>query len=398
MLEKLYNPLLYYVDKEGNSVFRNYCLFAKDGCLYRETLSIEKAGIGLEYRLEQNRRLKIIYIVISFIVYFVLISHKINFLNIIECEFLWLFLVSIVRIFSAKKYSDYLIKTYGQYELVEFEPVLTSEKKANFARDFKLKIALFIITIGLLFTPSLILLGIIKHDIKSVNPHFKLDIVLSKLYTVFYPERPELYDIRAYAKYRIGDFEGSLKDYKTVLQYTGKNFKKADFTRLANLLYLEKKLYGSQEAIDVFNEFVTNKKLSVLQQSQVLWMKSIFSISNNIYEVVISDYDNLLASLNKNDYKNEFYISSDKAYMLYLMGYYEQALKLYSELIDFAELNGKKYRKELPRLYAERGFTKRKMGDYLSSDGDFIQSKIDMYEIGKYEPVLSTQGFIEDKF
>ena len=398
MLEKLYNPLLYYVDKNGNSVFRNYCMFAKDGCVYNEAFSIDKAGIALEYRIEQDKKLKILNILVTIFCYLLLISHKITFWNVIGCELLWLSVILGLRFWTAKKYSQYLIKTFGQYEICDFQPVLTKEKRANFERDFKLKIILIFICIGLYFIPALITLGIIKADIKSQNPHFKIDIVLSKIYTAFYPEIPELYDIRAYAKYRTGDVEGSLKDYKSVLVFTGKKFEKRDFTRLANLLYLEKMLHGSQEAVDVFNEYVTKKHLSVLQQSQVLWMKSIFSISNNIADVVISDYDNLLASLGSKDSKNDFYISSDKAYMLYLMGYYEEAMKIYTALIDYAEENGKKYQKELPRLYAERGFTKRRLGYNLDGDGDFIRSKIDMYEIGKYEPILTPQSFIQDKF
>lgn len=45
------------------------------------------------------------------------------------------------------------------------------------------------------------------------------------------------------------------------------------------------------------------KKMSILEESQMLWIKSIFRIENNSPESIIADYDNLLASLNPKDAK-----------------------------------------------------------------------------------------------
>ena len=42
LLQVISSPLLYYVDKEGNCVFRNYCLFSETG-----NLLLRMAGANL---------------------------------------------------------------------------------------------------------------------------------------------------------------------------------------------------------------------------------------------------------------------------------------------------------------------------------------------------------------
>ena len=64
----------------------------------------------------------------------------------------------------------------------------------------------------------------------------------------------------AYIKYTKRDLEGALADYKTALEMSGKRLYKKDFTRLANLLYLEKKVTSPENAVVVFNDYVTRKK------------------------------------------------------------------------------------------------------------------------------------------
>ena len=87
--------------------------------------------------------------------------------------------------------------------------------------------------------------------------------------------------MRAYAKFMSKDYEGALNDYKMVLDISGKRFGKRDFVRFANLLYLQKKMSTPQEAVDVFNEYVTKKNLSTMEASQMLWIESIFKIERS---------------------------------------------------------------------------------------------------------------------
>lgn len=138
--------------------------------------------------------------------------------------------------------------------------------------------------------------------------------------------------------------------------------------------------------------------MSILEQSQILWIKSLFRIENNSTDTIVQDYNDLLESLDEKDERNQFYISSDKAYVLYLMQDYEGAVSLYNLLISYAEANRDKYAKELKSLYAERGFAKRRLGDELGANSDFVSSGIDTFELDKYEPSFSEQEFVVDKF
>ena len=398
LFNKLANPLLFYVDKSGNSVFRNYCLLKNDGCAYTETFSIKTAGKALEYRLETDKKLKLTYLLITLCVYFIYIHSEYSIFNFILCELVWLILIFLSRFICAELYRKHLVKTYGIYNITNFIPPISKQKIKNYKRNFISKLILIFIMIFMFFIPAIIMYQGVKMDIKSKKPHYRADIAIAKIYNVFYPKIENFYDITACARYNKKDYNGAIKDYKTIFKISGSKFSKRDFVRFANILYLVKKIYGSQSALDVFNEYYTRKKMSILNESQMLWIKSVFSINNNISEFVIQDYDNLLLSLKDNDLKNKFYITSDKAYMLYLMKNYKEALNLYNELVKYASKEDSKLEKDLPRLYAERGYTKRRLGDKLGADDDFIKSGIDLYEIEQYEPNINKQGFIIDKF
>lgn len=113
----------------------------------------------------------------------------------------------------------------------------------------------------------------------------------------------------------------------------------------------------------------------------MLWIKSIFKIENNIAEDVMQDYDDLLESLDAKDSKNQFYISSDKAYMLYLLKDYAAAVNEYNILIAYAQGNKDLYTTELKSLYAERGWAKKRMGEELGAQDDFANSGIEIGDL-----------------
>ena len=109
-------------------------------------------------------------------------------------------------------------------------------------------------------------------------------------------------------------------------------------------------------------------------------------------------YDHYGERMTKAEACEALNLPSDKAYMLYLMGKYKEAIGLYDILIPYAIERKDKYKKELKSLYAERGFAKRRSGDSTGANSDFLSSEIDMYEIDSYEPKFSAQGFMVDKF
>jgi len=394
IIKTLSNPILFYADKSGNSIFRNFCWLKNTGNLYKMTLPKQEVGKALEFRFELDKYLKIAYFGIPILIYLIFIHIKFTLWNLLMCEFWWLILICAAKSIVSYVYSKYLIRTFGKYEITEFAPKLPEHKWAQYRADFNSKIIAIVILLALFFAPALILRLSMTLSLKSKKPKYDNTIKMAKIYLALYPKTENIYDMRAYAKYMKHDYEGALEDYRKVLDISGKKFNKKDFTRFANLLLLEKKINGSENAVLAFNDFATRKKMSILEESQMLWIKSIFSIENDMPETIVQDYNDLLSSLDSKDAKNQFYISSDKAYILYLMQDYESAISVYNILISYAESNKKQFSKELQALYAERGFAKYKLGDNAGAQADFQSSKINPLDLGKYEPYYSGQEFV----
>lgn len=394
----LSDPLLYYVDQSKKSVFRNYCLLSGTGCSYN--VSIPKANVGkaLEFRFRLDKYLKWTYFLTPVVLYFIFIHLKFALLSLLFFELLWILIVNGARLLCSYIYSSYLMRSFGKYEIVDFTPPVPKRKFDEYAAVFKSKIIAGIVALVVFFTPAFFIQWGIGFNLKSKHHSYKAAVKLADTYFLLYPKSEKIYDMRAYAKFMVKDYEGALNDYKTVLNMSGRKFSKRDFSRLANLLLLQKKLTTAQEAIDVFNEYVTKKDMSVLEASQMLWVKSIFKIENNIAEDVMQNYEDLLMSLSEKDLKNQFYISCDKAYMLYLMEDYSVAINDYNILISYAEGNKDIFAKELKSIYAERGWAKKRAGDEYGANADFIASGIDFSELPQYEPSYTNQEFVAEKF
>ena len=395
-LKTLANPLLYYSNKSGNSVFRNFSLFRQTGNLYHENISKPDVGKVLEYRFFLNKRLKTVYILSALILYLLFIHIKFSLIGLLIFECLYIIICMGARLICSYKYHLHLVKKFGQYDIVEFSPPVTEEKYDYYIANYKSKIILIIICIAILFIPSLFLSFGIKHSLTPKWSGFKRAIVLSNIYNTFYPKNIKVYDMRAYANYMLRNYKDSLNDYKSTLSLSGRDFSKRDVVRFENLLLLQKRETNAQDAVDNFEKYLNMKKLSVLEKSQMLWIKSIFKIENHLPYGILEDYDNLLFSLKPTDIKNQFYISCDKAYMLYLLEKYESALQEYNSVIALAIEND--YKADMQTLYVERGWTKKQLGLNLEANSDFINSKVAIDKLQEYEPSYKLQGFVKEKF
>ena len=396
LLQVISSPLLYYVDKEGNCVFRNYCLFSETGNLYRTSIPKANVGKALEFRFDLDKKLKWTYFLTPVILYFIFIHMRFSLLALLMFEVLWIGIITLARVFCSYLYREYLLTHFGNYEVTEFTPPISQEKYDSYVSVFISRVVACLIAIVLFFVPSLIMIGVLKFQLSSKRNHFKQAVSTANTYFALYPKNEKVYDLRAYARFMTKDYAGALKDYKTVLEISGKKFSKHDYTRFANLLYLQKKMSTSQEAVDIFNEYVTKKKMSILQESQMLWIKSIFKIENNMPETIIQEYSDLLSSLKKDDFKNQFYIASDQAYMYYLMEEYTEALASYNALIVYAENNSELFSDNVKSLYAERGWTKKRMGDEYGANADFVASGIEYSQWDDYEPKFANQQFVSE--
>lgn len=389
----LSNPLLYYVDKTG-SVFRNFCLFSKTGNLYKTSIPKANVGKALEYRFDLENYLKIVYILTPIILYFIFIHLKFSLIGLLFFEFLWILIITFARLYCSFLYRSYLIEHFGSFEVVEFEPPIKEEKHNEYVSIYKSKFVAIIILIALFFVPALILQGVIKLNTTSKKPNFKRAVALSNAYFSIYPKCQNVYDMRAMSKYMVMDYEGALNDYKAVLDLSGKKYSDKDLVRFANMLLIQKRLTTPVEAIDVFNEYATKKKFTPLEASQMLWIKSIFKIENGIPETIEHEYEELIESMDSEDVRNQFYVASDKAYMYYLMEEYSAAIYAYNVLISFVGNYKDIFNKDVNRLYAERGWAKKRMNDNAGANEDFKTSGFSEGELKYYEPAYTPQEFV----
>ena len=393
----LSNPLLYYADKSGHSVFRNFSLFKQTGNMYNQTIAKSDVGKVLEYRFYLNKKLRFTNIISAIILYLIFIHTPFSIWNLLFFEFLWILCFIGAKLVCSYKYHRHLVQKFGNYSTIEFDPPINEEKYCEYLTGFKAKIIITVLLIAILFIPSILLNFGIKYSLTTKFGGFKRAIALSNIYNAFYPKREKIYDMRAYANYMLKNYDKALNDYKIALKLSGNDYSQKDLIRFGNLLLLKKKLSHAQDAVDLFNEYITTKNMSVFEQSQMLWIKSIFKIENHIPFTIAEEYNDLINSLDEKDTKNKFYISCDKAYMLYLLQQYDSALALYNELIIFAAQNDE-YSKNLQALYAERGWTKRQLGQNIEANSDFLNSKIPINDLQDYEPAFSRQEFVKEKF
>lgn len=398
-INNLTNPLLYYVHKDEYSVFKNFCLFKNNGNIYNRVIPVKEAGSVLEYRMYLSKKFRLYTIIYTILLYLAFIHLFYGFGGFLVCETVWIIMFFGGRMYCGQKYKNKLVQTFGQYNVTDFNPPISEEKHREYLKNYLARVIFIIILLALFISISFVLRGFIKYNVNKTKPNYNTAEILSVIYTKIYPEIPVIYEIRAQEDYISGDFESAGKNYIKAMSMYDNRFREKDFIRFANLLYILRKSSGSQNAVDLFNEFATKKRTTTTQQTKLLWIKSMFSISSGLPDFVVNDYDDLIASLNpKKDKKNEFYILSDKAYMLYLMRKYKEALNIYNILIPYAEENRKIFGTDIPRLYAERGFTKKQLKDNTGGNTDFLTSKIDLYEIKKYEPKISEPKFIAQKF
>lgn len=394
IIDKLSNPLIFYINKNGNSVFKNFCIFKNDGMYFENTITAKEAGKVLEYRIKLAKYLKYFAFILFILFYFWTIHSGVNLFNILKNEFLYIILYFVARLVCLDLYLKKVKSEFGQYSVCDFTPSVSEEKQKSFNQRLINKAVIILIALIVFISPAFIIINSIKSNIKNIESKYKQIETLTNLYSFFYPQNQYIFEVKAYTKYVEGDFVKAAENFLRALKAGGKTFTDKDLIRFSNLLILLKKSSGSQNAIDIFNEYITTKKMTVSQQTKMLWIKSIFSIENQIPDFVVQDYDDLLLSLNEKDAKNKFYILADKAYMLYLIGDYKGAINIYNSLIPFATQNHENFSQDLKKLYIERGYAKKMLNDKLGADADFVHSKVDMYDVQKFKPYIPKYSLV----
>ena len=167
IIDTISNPLLFYADKSGNAVFRNFCWFKDTGCLYKMNLTKAEVGKILEYRFELEKYLKAAYFIVPIVIYLIFIHLSFSLLNILICEFWWIIIICGIKSICAYMYSKVLIHNFGMYEVVDFKPHIPREKVLDYQANFYSKIVLILILVALFFAPAFGLLYGMKLNLNS---------------------------------------------------------------------------------------------------------------------------------------------------------------------------------------------------------------------------------------
>lgn len=240
-----------------------------------------------------------------------------------------------------KKYEAFLNESIGEYEIVKFKPNIYNIEPAAFDRYLKTPrksiyamILVLIIFIIYAFTPMYI-------DSLNMKDKFNKAIKISNIYIMFVPINSDVYAQKAYANYRLENYNDAVKNYE-----------------LANK-------YSFSDSFDF--EILGSKVVSMSKED------------------AIAEFDKNINSKEEEQFK--YYLKSQKALYLQQNKDYKEALKIYNELIT-------KYEKEkidsfeADLVYFNRGVVRSLLGDVKGADADKKKARVMCSECS-FEPKLS---------
>ena len=221
-----------------------------------------------------------------------------------------------------------LLKKFGTYEKILFKQTNIIDKK--YFNLFKLEIAkvltLILIIIGCfsLGSPFKALQNQIKQE--RYDDVIKYTTIGIKIFPIAY----EWYSLRGYAKFKIKDYEGAIKDFDKAYQIGLDEY---------NILNFDNKIYVKYYIKD--------------------------------YEGAIKDFDYEIANCS-DEYEKDAFLW-DKAQFLYNLGKYDEALQIYNDLLVKSEEDRIFLLKN--RLYFERAQVYKKMGKTKPADEDILNAE-----------------------
>lgn len=221
----------------------------------------------------------------------------------------------IITFCSAKIFEKRIFKKFGTFKKTKF-------KQSNYVDPFYFKLFKFELSKALLFIIIICLVFTLSSPITKTQNYLKQEkykdaIRVTSIGSVIFPIAPEWYSLRAYAKFKTGDFNGAIADFDKAYRLGADGF---------NAMHFDNKIYVKYIKKD--------------------------------YESAIKDFDIEIQHADS-DYERDSFLW-DKAQFLYNIGNYQKALELYNELIVKAENDRIFLLKD--RLYLERAEVYRKLG------------------------------------
>lgn len=232
-----------------------------------------------------------------------------------------------ITIICTRFFEKKLAKIFGEYEKISFpytENIDEKYYKLFKSELLKVLVVIFVIILCCNFISPF------KISRKMLdNKNYKQAIQLTTIGSKIFPIAQEWYSIRGYAKFQIKDYEGAIKDYDTAYKLGADGFNIMNFD---NKIYIKYHIREYKSAIEDFDREIANADSSY-ERDSFLW---------------------------------------DKAQFLYNIKRYEEALIIYTDLLDKAENDRVFLLKD--RLYLERAEVYKKLNMDELAKQDLVNS------------------------
>lgn len=220
-----------------------------------------------------------------------------------------------------------LEKDFGKFEKTIFKAPAEPDK--NYYKLFKIELIKALILIAVIISCFCIGSPLKKAqnllELERYNEVIKLTTIGSKIF----PIAQEWYAIRGYAKFKTEDYTGAIGDFDKAYKLGADGFNIMNFD---NKIYVKYYIKDYKSALNDFDYEISNAK-DDNERDQFLW---------------------------------------DKAQFLYYIGEYNEALTLYTELLNNADVDRIYLLKD--RLYLERAQVYKALGENDLAKEDFINS------------------------
>ncbi len=336
ILKLLYqkSPMDFYSYTENNETIIKSVNDVSTGYKFDKKFSKKEiAQTWNSIRFHKKASTILIFLIIITIMYgvifpnFTLFLDKPWFINLIIILTITFGIFIIVSKISNKHFEICLEKKHGKYTKTKF--ISSGEINPDFYNLFNVELC----KVGIILLCVVLFISVGSPLKLAQNYIYKNKytdtIKITSVGAVIFPIIPEWYSLRGYAKFKIKDYEGAIKDFEKAYSLEADEYNATNFDNKIYVKYYRKS-----------------------------------------YQSALKDFDLEIKNA-ENDYKKDIFMW-DKAQFLYNIKEFDQALELYTELLSKADSDSTFLLKD--RLYLERGQVYQALGQNDLAVEDIINS------------------------
>lgn len=361
ILRLMYNcaPMNFYNIRQGETIIKAMNNPSNGYSFPMEFSSEELESVWRQIKLHKRISSFFIALVFLYLLYemifpqFSILVNNNWYINATILIFVMIVVSQIITVISAKIFEKRIKNRFGEFERTKFENPKNIDKR--YYKHFKaelIKVLIFaiIMAVGFAFVSPF---SIAK---KLLNDGRYGDVVrYTTVWAKIFPIAQEWYSMRGYANYKLGNVHDAIKDFDKAYEFGADGF---NMTNFDNKIFIK------------------------------------FEIKD--YDGAIKDFDREIKKAQKSE-KDKF--MWDKAQFLYNIGRYEEALSIYTKLIQRAENDRDFLLKD--RLYFERAQTYKQLGMDNLALADMESSGITPDEAIDYiipQPMLIIESLEEQEY